>query len=45
MRHTFTSKKVIVIEIPEWKSKTILARNTMFVKENMTRFLPILGKK
>ena len=30
MRYTFTSKKVVVIEIPEWKLKTILARNTIF---------------
>ena len=28
MRYTFTSKKVVVIEIPEWKLKTNLARNT-----------------
>ena len=30
MRYTFTSKKVVVIEIPEWKLKTILARNIIF---------------
>ena len=30
MRYTFTSKKVVVIEIPEWKLKTSLARNTAF---------------
>ena len=28
--YTFTSKKVVVIEIPEWKFKTKLARNTIF---------------
>ena len=27
---TFTSKKVVVIEMPEWKLKTKLARNTIF---------------
>ena len=26
MRYTFTSKKVVVTEIPEWKLKTMLAR-------------------
>ena len=30
MRYTFTGKKVVVTEIPEWKLKTILARNTIF---------------
>ena len=30
MRYTFTSKKVVVIEIPERKLKTILARNFIF---------------
>ena len=30
MRYTFTSKKVVVIEIPEWKLKTELARNAIF---------------
>ena len=30
MRYTFTSKKVVVTEIPEGKLKTILARNTTF---------------
>ena len=30
MRYTFTSKKVVVIEIPEWKLKIKLARNTIF---------------
>ena len=30
MRYTFTSKKVLVLEKPEWKLKTKLARNTIF---------------
>ena len=30
MRYTFTSKKLVVIEIPEWKLKTKIARNTIF---------------
>ena len=30
MRYTFASKKAVVIEIPEWKLKTILARNIIF---------------
>ena len=30
MSYAFTSKKVVVIEIPEWKLKTILARNIIF---------------
>ena len=30
MRYTFTNKTAVVIEIPEWKLKTILARNTTF---------------
>ena len=30
MRYTFTNKTAVVIETPEWKVKTILARNTTF---------------
>ena len=30
MRYTFISKKVVVIEIPEWRLKTKIARNTIF---------------
>ena len=30
MRYTLTSKKVVAIEIPGWKLKTKLARNTIF---------------
>ena len=30
MRHTFTSKKIVIVELPEWKLKTKLARNTIF---------------
>ena len=30
MKYTFTSKKVGVIEIPDWKLKTKLTRNTIF---------------
>ena len=42
MRYTFTNKKVVVIEIPEWKLKTKLARNTIgYLKETMTKFLPV----
>ena len=29
MRYTFKSKKVVVISIPEWKSRTKFARNTI----------------
>ena len=29
MRYKFTSKKLVVIEIPERKLKTLLARNTI----------------
>ena len=36
--------KVVVIEIPEWKLKTKLARNTI-LKEIKTKYLPILGQK
>ena len=44
MGYTFTSKKVVVIEIPEWKLKTKLARNTIF-EGDLTKFLPVLGQK
>ena len=30
MSYAFASKKVVVIEIPELRLKTILARNTIF---------------
>ena len=31
MRYTFTSKRyIVVVEIPEWKLRTKLARNTIF---------------
>ena len=30
LRYAFTSKKVVVIEMPQWKLKTELARNTIF---------------
>ena len=33
MRYTFTSKKVVVIEIPEWRLKTILVRNTSILRK------------
>ena len=29
MKYTFTSKKVVIIEIPEWKLKTILGKNIL----------------
>ena len=29
MKYTFTSKKVVIIEIPEWKFKTILGKNIL----------------
>ena len=44
MRYTFASKKVVVIEIPEWKLKTKLARNTI-LEGDLTKFLPVLGQK
>ena len=30
LSYTFISKKAVFAEIPEWKLKTILARNTIF---------------
>ena len=44
MRYTFTSKKVVVIEIPEWILKTKITR-TPYLKEIMTKFSPVLGQK
>ena len=44
MRYTFTSKKVVVIKIPEWKLKTILARNTTF-KGNWDKIFAHFGSK
>ena len=44
MRYTFASKNLVVIEIPEWKLKTKLARNTIF-EGDLTKSLPVLGQK
>ena len=44
MRYTFTSKKVVVIEIPEWKLKTMLARNTTF-EGNYDKIFAHFGSK
>ena len=40
------NQKVVVIEIPEWKLKAKIARNTTYLKKIRTKFLPaILGQK
>ena len=44
MRYTLTSKKVVVIEIPEWILKTILARNTIF-EGNWDKIFAHFGSK
>ena len=44
MRYTFTSKKVVVIEIPEWKLKIKLARNIVF-KGNCDKICACFGSK
>ena len=44
MRYTFTSKKVVVIEIPKWKLNTKLARNTIF-EGNYEKPFPHFGSK
>ena len=44
MRYTFTNKKVLVIEIPEWKLKTELARSTMF-EGNYDKLFAYFGSK
>ena len=41
MRFTFTSKNLLVIEMPQWKLKTKLARKTVFegnYDKTFTRF-------
>ena len=44
VRYTFTSKKIVVIEISEQKLKTILARNTIFVG-NQDKMFAHFGSK
>ena len=44
MKYTFTSKKVVVIEIHEWKLKTILDINTTF-KGNWDKIFAHFGSK
>ena len=45
MRYKFTSKKLVVIEIPEGKLKTILARNTIFEGNKDKIFVHFGSKK
>ena len=44
MRYTFTSKKVVIIEISERKWKTELARNTIF-EGNYDKIFADFGSK
>ena len=44
MKYIFTSKKVAVIDTPEWKLKTKLARNTIF-EGNYDKMFAHFGSK
>ena len=44
MWYTFTSKMVVVIEMPEWKFKTEIARNTIF-EGNYDKMFACFGSK
>ena len=44
MRYTFTKQKVVVIEIPEWKLKAKLAKDTIF-QENLDKIFAHFGSK